>query len=216
MRTEKEWVDILTAAGVFWTYDYEDDLKRPHALSTEGNHLDKYFNCEWAIEAGLLHDMCIDLIQKGPKIVPDMIIGCGGSGNKVAEIIGALRGISFGCAKKVIENDKEKMQLSCKIGNGKSVILVDDVFNSGKTLRLTAQAVKEQSAFVMNPALVLLNRSYTAYWSDGKYLIALIKQHMLTWTEAECRQNGPCAHGSKAVRLKDNWEQLTAVAGVMK
>jgi len=210
-REEKAWEQELIRIGALWVHD--GNPKRPHALLTSGLHSDCYFNAQKVTRGGLLHDMCLDLIEGMSALTvvrPNMVIGCGaGNAEQMAITVGVLFGVPSGHAKKIQKPDgEERMVLACNIGRGMNVLLVDDVFTTGKTLRRTTELVCAEGASVMKTALFLVNRSTHQIFSTV-HLCALINPVFKTWTDFACPL---CKEGSKALRPREenNWHTLTS------
>lgn len=206
MRSEQAWVSLFTDIKAFWVHD--GNPENPHACLTSGNHSNGYFNYAVTKRAELLPDMCLDLVDGIPALKvspPDIVIGCGESVSLVANKIGGLLRTRSGFSKKIIENDVEKMVLKCSVSTGMNVLLVDDVFTTGKTLRNTIAAVRSNGASVVETSLVFLNRSNINDF-DGQHIFALINHPMNTWKPDECPL---CQSGSMALRPRDNWKKLT-------
>lgn len=206
MRSEQAWISLLTDIKAFWVHN--GNPKNPHACLTSGNHSNGYFNYKIAKRAELLHDMCLDLVAGIPSLMvspPHIVIGCGESVDLIAKKIGSLLGARSSFAKKTIENGVGKMVLSGNVCVGMNVLLVDDVFTTGKTLRNTAAVVRAGGASIVKTSLMFLNRSNIDEF-DGQRIFALINYPMNIWTPNECPL---CQSGSVALRPRDNWKKLT-------
>lgn len=218
-RNGDGWTGEYRKRGALWLHD--GNLKRPHALLTSDNHSSGFFNSELVMEDPLLlDDAAVDLVEalkiKGLDItMVDRVVGPAMGAitlaHDISRHIGRER--SDPCFRAYTEKEGEggsKMMVFRKtvIRAGELILLAEDVFVTGGSIDLTAQAVVDAGGIVLPYVATLVNRSgFTKV--DGREIVALIEHLMPIWNAHDCEL---CKGGSEAIRPKgkENWTRLNA------
>ncbi|MEK7630726.1 MAG: phosphoribosyltransferase family protein [Patescibacteria group bacterium] len=215
-----DWIKKYQEKQAFWLHD--SNPRRPHALLTSGKHSGGYFNSKLVTEDATLlgeasRDLVDQLLQDSSFDINDIdrVVGPQTGATRLAESIATEVTIKRGrlCAwaspAKAGEGEHKTMVFTdTKVGLGEKVLLVEDVLNTGGSIRLTAQAVEVAGGSVLPYTAVLVNRSGFNE-VDGRKIISLINHSMPIWVPEKCPL---CKVGSEAIRPKgiESWQQLNA------
>jgi orotate phosphoribosyltransferase len=203
------WMQEFVQAGAIWIHS--GFATQPHALLTSGLHSDGFVNCTYvtqrpALLRGILtaHDGLQPHLPTG-KDKPDWVIGSAMGAitfaYAVAEQVGARAAFT--------EKDGEAMKLTrFDLEPGAQILIVEDVLSTGgstlKTIEGVRAATSDRVQFLPF-ILCLVNRSGSA--ELGPYRVrALLEPEIHNWDAEECPL---CRQGSKAVRPKAHWKELT-------
>jgi orotate phosphoribosyltransferase len=207
-----DWMQEFVRAGAIWLHDGFG--KSPHALLTSGLHSDGYVNCTFvmqrpALVRGMLtaHDGLRPLLPTGAE-KPDWVVG---------SAMGAIT-FAFAAAEQLgaqaafTEKDGDGMKLArFSIHAGAKVLAVEDVISTGGSTLKTIEALRRCDAVQVLPYVVcLVNRSGMEE-IGGFQIRALITPSIHTWKPEECPL---CKQGSKALRPKEHWKELTGLTGL--
>lgn len=210
MGSNKEWLDEYARAGAFW--HHSGNPRHPHALLSSGKHSDSFFDAKKIVtDDKILFEVCADIItgihnSKFSFSLPDIVIGCGGSANAVADKIGYILGTPHVVyAKKIQRGSVTIMEFENNVCAGMSALLVDDVCTTGETLNMTADLAHKNGLKIIMPAIALLNRSAASLF--GKIQVyAPVHHPMSEWMPGNCPL---CDSGSIALPPKKNWDKFT-------
>jgi orotate phosphoribosyltransferase len=219
-RNEREWVEVYQGLDALWFHN--GNPATPHAELASGKHSDGFFNSRLVIpDYNLLGQAASDLVEKlasSGRInlsMVDVVVGPQTGATKlamfVAESISARSGkfCSFASPEKVEVGGVKSMRFSlleAEMLPRRKILLVDDVNTTGGSADLAAKAAVACGGTVFNNVLVLVNRSGQEH-AMGRKVISLINRRLSMWEPSECPL---CKQGSKAIKPKDNWAQLTA------
>lgn len=205
------WMQEFVWAGAIWLHD--GSAKSPHALLTSGLHSDGYVNCTLvmqrpALVRGMLtaHDGLRPLLPSDDE-KPDWVVGSAMGAITfafaAAEQMGALAGFT--------EKDGDSMKLGrFSIQAGAKVLAVEDVISTGGSTLKTIEALRRcEGVRILPYVLCLVNRSGLGRMGDYQ-IRALITPSIHTWKPEECPL---CTQGSKALRPKEHWKELSGLAG---
>jgi len=215
----EDWIDQYKKKNALWIHD--GNPKCPHALLTSGKHSNGFFNSRLVIpDEVLLRDAASDLLelfvqQDGDVSKVQGVVGPQTGATKLAELMSDqitafTRGECFwaspakdeqGGKKSMVFSDQDLLLLP-----GQSVLLCEDVFTTGESVGLAANAVIRAGGINLPFILVLVNRSGLSEVT-GMKIVALIDRPMPMWTPEECLL---CKQGSEAIRPKENWDRLNA------
>lgn len=205
------WIRTFIEKVAFWKHD--GNPRRPHALLTSGNHSDGFFNGSLVVMDPRLvalaaHDLIMKVVEvMGVKIDVEMVIGSAFGAITLAHEIARQAGTDMGFTEPVVtEAGKEMVLKRFSLEKGAPVIVVEDVMTTGSTTRKTIAEIETQGGLVLEPILVLVNRSGMSKL-EGRRIIALVDTEMPIWKSNECPL---CKQGSEALRPKGNWDKLTA------
>ena len=207
-----DWKKEFEAVGAIWVHD--GNPKRPHAMLTSGMCSDGFVNCTLITQRPALLKRILNDADGLTPHFPDAK-----QGERVDWVIGsALGAVSFsyavaerlGAHSGYTEKDGEKMKLArFEIMEGSWVLVVEDVISTGGSTLKTIEAIEEATGGQahLNPYVVcLVNRSGKTHLGPHR-IHALITPDIHTWKPEECPL---CKKGSKAVRPKSHWKELTA------
>jgi orotate phosphoribosyltransferase len=219
-RNEQGWIRVYRDLGALWIHSGKPTA--PHAVLASEKHSDGFFNSRLVIQHDdLLRQAASDLVEKLASsgrinlLNVDVVVGPQTGATKlakfVAERISALTGkLCLSASPEKVEVDGVKsMRFSPEEAAmllGRKILLVDDVNTTGGSADLAGQAVVECGGSVFKCVIVLVNRSGQSY-AKGRQVFALIDKQMSMWEPPECPL---CKQGSKAIKPKDNWAELTA------
>lgn len=185
-------------------------IEKDHLVLTSGRHSEGYANCAPFWErpelAPTFDALCGELAGRLYEFADTtVVLGPETGGGKIAEATAPhvpraiaevpVRGITIykipGAGKKAFQfKPEDRSRLS-----GELVAVVDDVLLTGGSLVPTVFHVRACGGIVV-AAGVLVNRSKLSARDLGvPCLVSLQDTDIPTWTEAECKRNGPCSRG---------------------
>lgn len=80
-----------------------------------------------------------------------------------------------------------------KLLSEKRVVLLDDILTTGGSLSLLTDAVRRCGGEVVGAAVIWNRGKVTAEQVGAPGLVSLVEETIASWTEEECKVNGPCA-----------------------
>lgn len=208
------------SAGALWTYTPGSLGK--HARLRSGKHSGAFCNSRFLIaDEKLLQEAAFDLVSKlesetGSLDGFDGIVGPKTGGTKLAELMAqeiteqrgrpcfsvATEKIMDGSTlvgMKLSEEDASKV-------NGRTLVVCDDVFTTGGSIRFATEAVISAGAKTLPFYLVMVNRSGQKE-GNGNTIITLVNHTLEAWEAKKCPL---CEEGSEPLEdPKDNWKELT-------
>jgi len=225
VQLEVKWRDELKRVGALWIHG--GNPKKPHALLTSGRHSNGFINTSKLLEHPLLlNEACFDLVTavladrlgvcSPPTAVVGSAMGAVAIAHVVASHIHGLFGYGTNDGSRTVKSmftepqskrGSKSMKLKrFELTKQDRVLVVEDVLTTGETTQLTIDAVKETGATVASFVGVFVNRS-GKNTLGGRAVLSLVSERLPTWKEKSCPL---CKEGSKAVRPKTNWDDLTS------
>lgn len=208
-RTENGWIREYRSRGVLKLHN-EHNAKSEHFLLTSGKHSNGYFDSPPVLKSQtLLKRIASDLVdayfQAGGNIeLIDRVVGPKTGGAKLAKALAreiALRRnrpCQWAEVSKFGEGESRMMFFTDTSDGdpapGEVVLVCDDVFTTGGSIKLTIDAVKRARGQVLYLVCVIVNRSGKTRFENHE-VAALINKEMPVWEPAECPL---CAQGSEA------------------
>jgi len=206
-----DWMQEFVRAGAIWLHD--GFSQSPHALLTSGLHSDGYVNCTHVVQRpalvrGILtaHDGLQPHLPSGDD-KPDWVVGSAMGAITfafaAAEQLGAKAGYT--------EKSKGEMKLSrFVLQDGVRVLVVEDVISTGGSTLKTIEALRRTGSVRILPYVIcLVNRSGKDHLGEFE-IRSLLTPSIHSWEPDECPL---CQKGSQALRPKENWKELTGLAG---
>ena len=207
-----DWKKEFEAVGAIWVHD--GNPKRPHAQLTSGMCSDGFVNCTLITQRpALLKRILTEPDGLSPQF-PDAA-----QGERVDWVIGSALGavsFSYAVAERLnaqsgyTEKDGEAMKLArFEVAPKQWVLVVEDVISTGGSTLKTIEAIETSTsgqASICSFIVCLVNRSGKTHLGPHK-IRSLITPDIHTWKPEECPL---CKKGSKAVRPKSHWKELTA------
>lgn len=222
-----DWLQEYREAGALWTHD--GNPKRPHAILGSGWHSVGYFRSEYVAQdpvllEGLSNALIDGLVENGLDLSSiDRVVGIAMSGValsfEVARLIGERREVmgdrrAHICMRAYLEkvrglDGKESLGfMRSGIASNDNILIVDDVFTTGSSLRLAMDAIEDAGGKVAPFVGVLVNRSGRSS-VKGLPVVSVIEKSFDMWLPRLCPL---CAQGSLALKPKDvsgaNWKLL--------
>ena len=223
-RTQLGWEKLYEEKRAYWSHD--NNFSRPHVeLTTLGMHARDFFNSKLVMaDPCALREIVVGIVdryiaQGGVTSFVERVVGpekalaqalCDeinirtrdeDRGPKGPCQWGSLTKVGEGSSKKFVFDDPEHA-----VEEGEIVLLSDDVFTTGGTLKLAMNAVRERKGRLLGFVCIIVNRS-----SDDKVekkeIVSLIKKPMVVYHPDACPL---CDERSVAVRAQGNWDLLTA------
>ena len=230
-RDEAGWIKAYTNQDAYWAHSGNPEA--PHAELTSGKHSSGFFNSrriipnreihtpsEYALLERQLQEAAFDLVtlfqQAGGDINSvDRVVGPQTGATLLAELIskeignrrnkacawGSPKGKLIGGEKVMIFDDPTQ-----SVAMGERVLMCEDVCTTGGSVRLAMDTVRRCRGVILPFFLPLVNRSGRGDIEDLQ-ICALITRELPIWDPADCLL---CPLGSRAIRPKDNWAELTA------
>lgn len=195
-----------------------------HFVYTAGGHGDTYVDKSeitfWPVETGILcKDIAIDWYGRMVDVVVGPAIGGIKLADRVAEWLTTFTGREIPALYTEKENGKQLLKRGRDKVNGKNILIVEDIINTGKSAAETIVVCREAGAKIIG-CHVLVNRSpgvVTAKTLDVPVLLALKEMEVANYPDPEkdcplCANKVPIntdrGHGSKYLEAhpeKANW-----------
>lgn len=203
-----EWFSLFSSLSAYWKHSGKPS--DPHVILTSGKHSDAYLNCTKIIQhPKVLDQVATALAGKTPALpVPDWVFGSPFGSITLAERLAHHFAHPHGnCRAGFTEPDGERFKVSrFELDPQASVLVADDVLTTGGTTEKTIDAIVLAGGTVLNRIVVIANRSGLPTF-NGRQIISLIDLPLVKWEPDNCPL---CHQGSKAIKAKGNWAQLTA------
>lgn len=216
--TEEEilhWFDLCDA---FWLHD--GDAKKPHAELTSGMCSNGYFNCPEVLKHPNLNEILarqlVRLLRENGAGEVDWVIGSPYAditfSYEVAKALGAIHGFT---EKDPIEPEKKRMLWErMTIPAKANVLQVEELTTTSGTFKEVRRAVIEGNPESVNflPIIGILVHRPPKLPVDYKIdetkikVVSLIEKEVWAVDPSDCP---PCKAGSKRLRPKTHWKELT-------
>lgn len=134
---------------------------------------------------------------------PTWVVGAGTAGIPTAYELASQLGCRAGFTEPESKGTLELQRFT--LDPGAYVRVCEDVLTTGGTTRQTIAAVERQQGRVLPDLYAIANRGGSGQL-DGRPIVSLIQPEFNVWEPAACPL---CQQGSRAIRPKDNWAQLT-------
>ena len=214
------WFKVYQDRNAVWTHD--GNPKRPHLLFTDGLHAKSYvqgkiITRDFKLCDGAAYEL-LKLLQSHKTDVDTIryVVGPDGSlAERIAFNLGTERRHPCDWATPKKEGDGKNKKFifpNPDIFVGETVLLCDDTWTSGSSLKLIRKVLQDAGAKVLTIEAVIWNRSGLQK-TDGRTIISLINVPLQAWTAEECKEKYLCSVGSEAIRPKTeaDWARLTAI-----
>ncbi|MEK7646646.1 MAG: phosphoribosyltransferase family protein [Patescibacteria group bacterium] len=221
-----KWISKFKELRILWAHD--GNIKRPHVVLSSGAHSSSFFNAELLTQdPSLLAEACTDMVtllseytHGEPKFdymyTASYIVGPAMGGvliaHGIADALGRYRGAP--CFSGYVRQEKGTMVFwKSHLPVNSVVILADDVFTTGGSLKRTATALVDANCTVLPVVMVLVNRigsgAGETHQFEGRHVIRLMDSHDTRWLPSKCEL---CVKGSEAISPDgmENWKRLTA------
>lgn len=222
--TEEEiihWFELLDA---MWIHD--GDLKRPHAELTSGYCSNGFFDCLRVLKYVNLSEILA--IELGDRIVANMkdltlpddlikwTIGSPMAGITFAHDLARAMGIQCNMFVEKDPLDPKGKKLTWKrmvIPEGEKVLQVEELITTSSTLNEVERAVREGNPYPVEFVPIIATLVHRPPKMVQKYgdreVVALISKEVWAVPPDQCPL---CKAGSKRLRPKTNWKELTGKA----
>ncbi len=204
---QHSWLEEFKRVGALWIHD--GNPKRPHALLTSGKHSNGFFNASKVIaRPDLLGAIVLELADRCQlkSLSIDWVVGSALGAVTIAHAFAYHLRRNMAFTEKADDGTKKMVLARFDIEAADHVLIVEDVMTTGGTTLETIAAIEATGAKVLEPIVVIANRSGT-HELNGRRLASLIELSIDAWAPEECPL---CTRGSVALRPKKNWDKLTA------
>ena len=208
-----KWFDACDAG---WMHD--GDPKKPHAELASGKCSNGYFNCSKVLcYPNLCEILAYQLVRKflGDRKAVwkfDWVVSSSYAaitfGHEVAKVLGA----KFGFTEKDPNNPKGQIWKRFAIPKDSKVLQVEELITTSGTFVEVHRAVRDgnaESVDFSSSVLTLIHRPPKLSAADygNRRVKALVHEEIWAVEPEDCPL---CAKGSKPLRPKDNWAELTS------
>lgn len=205
---------IFKQCDALW--QHSGDPKAPHAELTSGKCSDGFVNvlavlqyatlCE--IMAAQIADRVLDLSYMGVgQIIPDWVIGSDHAGATLSFEVARQLAVRHDFTEK--GEGKSQIWKRFEIGPQELVLQVEELVTTSLTLNEVRKGIRAgnpNGVKFMPYVMTLVHRSSSTHFEGGD--IHYVRHYDInTWDPAECPL---CAQGSKRLKPKANWAELTA------
>jgi orotate phosphoribosyltransferase len=211
-----QWIKEYENRGALWIHN--GDPARPHVRLTSGLHTNGYFNSRIIIsDTGLMRQIALELVRlffsRGMyRITPIHVVGPTSVRGIVEAVSDELKAYSIPSEWSLVAKSREEGSRRMDWENPESIIssmetalIVDDIFTTGLSTALIAEAILSRGGKLSSVVLVLINRSSNKIF-DERRILSLAEQYIPTWRPEECPL---CEKGSRVIYpAKDHWDEL--------
>jgi orotate phosphoribosyltransferase len=207
MQHTTDWRALLEEHAVFWKHAGGD---HPHAFLTSGKHSDGYCNsAQFVSKPELVAEVAAGIIARVQPLLtakPDYVVGPAMGAVTIGHEVARQMGTRFAFTEPV-HTEEGKMQVLSRftIPKGATALIVEDAITTGGSAQKTIDELLKHGVDVLPFVCVIIDWSENAAFKDYK-IVSLISSKMNVWEAEECLL---CKQGSKAVRPKANWSELT-------
>lgn len=207
---QRNWRSVYEDLGALWIHS--EDVSKPHAELSSLKHSNGFCNSGLVTRYPFLVTQAIaDLIQMDGLFIDEnevddyTVYGSAMGAITLAHEMGRQLGVHTGYTEKV-DGVLQLKRFSVK--EGEKIILIEDVITSGKSTLQTWAAVTAVGGIISQKLFCLVNRSGKDHL-NGLPIVALVEHEMPIWDVPAGETCPLCEQGSKAIRPKDNWAELT-------
>lgn len=169
-------------------------LLEGHFLLTSGLHSPNYFQCAKVLQYPQhMTNLCTDIAKKIERMPVDVVIGPAIGGIVVAQEVGRILNKRTIFAER--ENNEMTLRRGFEIARGESVVIVEDVLTTGKSINEVARLI-EKSGGALTAVAVIVDRSGGAVHFSAP-TEALITLKVTTYEPGQCPL---CQQGIKLVK----------------
>lgn len=227
-RNSLEWHDQFVKCGALWTHD--GDMTKPHVALRSGLHSDRFCNSRFLIrDKALLAQAALDLASilelqyKGDINEIDGVVGPQTGATDLAKLLAIeittitgrpcfsaspAKDEKNGIKSMVFSPEEAALFPGSPQLGGRKVVVCEDVYTTGASAELAANAVRNAGGVVLPVVLMLVNRSGLPE-NNGNQILALTNLAAQTW-EGEAGKCPFCTQGSPVILdPKDHWKELT-------
>ena len=213
--SDDELLEMFRMCEALWIHD--GDLSRPHAELTSGKCSNGFIDCLRVLKYRKLSQLLAGQLARKIRSLHtfnriDMTIGSPMAGIYFADDLGEALGAPIRMfAEKDLENPGAMLWNRTQIDPDQTVLQVEELTTTSKTLNAVFKAVNEGNATPVDwlPCVAILvhrpPKLPVTHYGD-RQVIALIEKEIWAVDPAECPL---CAAGSKRLRPKQNWAELT-------
>ncbi len=220
-RNTSQWTHLFEERDALWIHG--GNPKQPHVILHSGKHSSAYFMAKLVTEddtlrSEMVSDLLDLLIERGFDVeVVDRIVGPATGATKLAVSLAAeitkRRGrICRSASLEKLSNGANLRMVFKKLDDcvqsGENVLIIEDAFTTGSSVRLAQLAVVAQGGICPPYVLTLMNRSGRNF-HNGYRVISLVNRYLPIWDgKDDCQL---CSIRSEAILPKEpasNWERL--------
>lgn len=209
--TMEEFEHMLKLVGGFWMHG--GDPAAPHAELTSGKCSDGFINVLLLLKfprvCELLAEDMVTRYQRRGIRKPDWVVGSDHAAATLSYEVAKQLGAKHAFTEKRKEGEDEFQDWKREtIGPGELVLQVEELVTTTKTLQRVRDGIIAGNANQVRFAdisLCLVHRS-PDYEFAGQPIDYLFHYDILQWKQDECPL---CAGGSKRLRPKQHWAELT-------
>ncbi len=217
--TEQEILGLYEKENAIWFFDYDGDLKAPHAELTSGLCSDGYVNSAPVLadpkNVELLVSELVNRLAKRNVVNVDWVIGSAYSAIAFSYELARQLGVRHGFVEKDPANPKKMVWNRLVIPGHADVLQCEELITTLGTTMEVRRAVEEGNP---EPVVRWLPDVATAIYRPAKLqgglidVISLVVKEVKVWKPEECPL---CVQGSPRLRpraTQENWARLTGKA----
>lgn len=211
--SEEKIMEFFYSCNAVWLHN--GDPVMPHVELTTGLCSNGYFNCgNIAVYPNIWEILAVQLYKKlKPVSEVDWVIGSSYSAITLSYDIAKLFGVKSGFPEKDPSDPKGKKMIwqGSKIRPGEKILQVEELITTFNTTLEVRRAVKIVNPYVeflpVVGCIVYRPPKFPVVTYNGLKVISLVEKEIWAVKPEECPL---CKAGSKRLRAKENWQELTA------
>lgn len=214
MISDEEVCHILKLCDALWLHS--EDPKDPHAELTSGKCSNGFVDVLRALRftnlCELLAHQMVKKIEAAPEYdIPDRIdwvVGSDHAGAAFSHGVATWMAAQHDFTEKAGPDGKQQVWKRFTIEPKETVLQVEELMTTAGTLKAVREGIRAGNPHPVTFApfvAVLVHRS-DVYEIEGTPVIYLVHYDISVWEPSECPL---CAQGSKRLRPKQNWPELT-------
>lgn len=210
--TGEEVLELYRERDAVWFFDYNGDLKAPHAELTSGRCSDGYVNSAPVLadpEVGRTLAWQLTTQLFGRDIYPDWVVGSAYAAITLSYHLALVMGAKHGFVEKDPKDPKRMVWSRFVIPTGASVLQCEELITTLQTTIEVEQAIRAGNpnpVELLPEVVTVVHRPAALPVETSRIIVPLVQRVVKSWTPDECPL---CKQGSKRLRPKSHWAELT-------
>lgn len=213
MDSEEKVRELFVACGAVWLFNYDGDLRAPHAELTGGLCSDGYFNLRVVLaDPQNVQWLAVQLVKAAVARnvkYPDWVVGSPYAAIVFSYEVARLMGAKHGFAQKDPQDNKKMVWVGPTLPEGSAVLQCEELITTGGTAARVREAIaggNPNEVRFLPDILTIVHRPELIMGKDVVAITTLVRRQVRIWDRKVCPL---CAARSPRIPPSKNWTQLT-------